>query len=182
MGFLMFMYTQGVTANVLSMYFKNPRYHHMIPYLGMTAGAFVQSYLSQFVSDPNVWACAQSMIKGARTPEEIQNGLKRGVSEDPCGKAYEFLVINKKIWEFAPGIVSMLISSGIAGFAQAAITKTVLRVSGIDIALWLTPGGMQMKGIRLLLVKGLQIYAFSFIDMWLNRKVTYIWKKYFRWR
>lgn len=171
-GFFTFMYSQGVTSNLLSMYIQNPRYHHMIPYLGMTVGAFLQTYLSQVASDPNVMACAKTML-GAKV---TQKDLEAGVDQDPCAKAYEYLVVNKKIWEFAPGIVSMLISSGIAGVLQGAVTKAVLRLTGVDIAMWLAPGSMQLKGMRLLLVKGLQISVFVALDVWLNRKVTYVWK------
>ncbi|WP_413569209.1 hypothetical protein ACLWBD_00760 [Bdellovibrio sp. HCB117] len=171
-GFFTFMYSQGVTANVLSMYMKNPKFHHMIPYLGMTVGAFLQTYLSQVASDPNVMACAKVMMGGKVSEKDQANGI----DADPCSKAYEYLVLKKKLWEFAPGIVSMLISSGLAGVAQSVLTKTVLRITGVDIALWLVPGTMHLKGIRLLLVKGLQITAFVAIDMWLNRIVVSTWK------
>lgn len=174
-GFFIFMYSQGVTSNVLSMYMKNPKFHHMIPYLGMTVGAFLQTYLSQIASDPNVKACAKTMLGQQITEKE----RAAGIDEDPCSKAYEYLVIHKKIWEFAPGIVSMLISAGLAGFAQSVVAKTVLKITGVDIALWLVPGTMQLKGVRLLLVKGLQISAFVAIDMWLNRKVVFAWKNIF---
>lgn len=171
-GFFTFMYSQGVTSNVLSMYIKNPKFHHMIPYLGMTVGAFLQTYLSSIASDPNVKACAKVMMGGSVSDKDLQSGVEK----DPCAKAYEYLVIKKKIWEFAPGIVSMLISSGLAAVAQSVVTKAVLRLTGVDIALWLVPGGMQIKGFRLLMVKGLQITMFVAIDVWLNRKVNYVWK------
>lgn len=173
-GFFVFMYSQGLTANVLSMYIKNPKFHHMIPYLGMTVGAFLQTYLSSIIADPNVKACAKSMMGG-----KISEAEKANIDEDPCGKAYEYLVVQKKIWEYAPGIASMLISSGVAALGQALITKVVLRVTGVDIALWLMPGSMQVKGVRLLLVKGLQISAFVALDMWFNRHVTFAWKNLF---
>lgn len=174
-GFFVFMYSQGLTSNVLSMYIKNPKFHHMIPYLGMTVGAFLQTYLSSMMTDPNVKACGKVMMGGKLS----QKDLSMGVDEDPCGKAYEYLVIHKKIWEYAPGIASMLISSGVAAVGQALLTKAVLRVTGVDIALWLTPGTMQVKGMRLLLVKGLQITAFVALDMWFNRHVTFAWKNFF---
>lgn len=174
-GFFTFMYSQGVTSNILAMYMKNPNFHHMIPYLGMTVGAFLQTYLTQIVSDPNVKACAKTMMGSELTDKDRASGI----DEDPCSKAYEYLVLQKKIWEFAPGIVSMLISSGIAGVAQSVLSKAVLRMTGVDIALWLVPGSMQLKGFRLLLIKGLQITAFVAIDVWLNRKVVSAWKNFF---
>lgn len=174
-GFYTFMYSQGVTSNVLAMYMTNPKFHHMIPYLGMTVGAFVQGYLTQIASDPNVMACAKVMMGGTVSDKALQ----AGVDKDPCSKAYDYLVLQKKLWEFAPGIVSMLASSAIAGIGQAVITKTVLRITGFDIATLLLPGKMEVKGIRLLLVKGLQIAAFVAIDQWLNSKVNYAWKNIF---
>lgn len=174
-GFFTFMYSQGVTSNVLAMYMKNPKFHHMIPYLGMTVGAFLQTYLSQVASDPNVKACAKTMMGGSISDKD----RAAGVDEDPCSKAYDYLVIQKKIWEFAPGIVSMLISSGLAGVGQSVLTKAVLRITGVDIALWLVPGKMHVTGVRLLLVKGLQIGAFIALDLWLNRKVVSAWKNFF---
>lgn len=195
-GFFIFMYSQGVTSNVLGMYMKNPRFHHMIPYLGMTVGSFLQSYLSQVASDPNVKACAKQMLgpiglkdtatdfNGKKDSEAVAQSYKFFSSkedakdEDPCSKAYEYLVIHKKIWEFAPGIVSMLVSSGLAGLAQSAVAKGVLRLTGVDISMWLIPGGMQMKGIRLLLAKGIQIAFFVSIDAWLSGKITYLWKNF----
>lgn len=174
-GFFAFMASQGVTSNVLAMYMTNPKFHHMIPYLGMTVGAFVQSYLSQVASDPNVKACAKVMMGGTVSQKDQESG----VEADPCAKAYEYLVLKKKLWEFAPGIVSMLASSALAGFGQAMVTRAVLKITGVDIALWLAPGSMQLKGVRLLVVKGLQIGVFTAIDIWLNRKVTYAWKNFF---
>lgn len=174
-GFFAFMASQGLTSNVLAMYMTNPKFQHMIPYLGMTVGAFVQSYLSQVASDPNVMACGKVMMGGQIT----QKDQEAGIDADPCAKAYEYLVLKKKIWEFAPGMVSMLASSALAGLGQAMITRAVLKLTGVDIALWLMPGTMELKGIRLLVVKGLQISAFVAIDAWLNRKVTYAWKNFF---
>lgn len=175
-GFFAFMYSQGLTSNLLAMYMKNPRFHHMIPYLGMTVGAFTQSYLSQIASDPNVKACAKQMLGQQSSEDQALMALE---GNNACEMAYDYLVIHKKLWEFAPGITSMLISSGLAGYAQSAVTKGVLRLTGVDISLWLIPGSMQVKGIRLWLTKGLQIATFVAIDAWLSRKVAYNWKNFF---
>lgn len=177
-GFFVFMYSQGFTANVLSSYLKNPKLHHIIPYLGMTVGAFLQTYLSSMMADPNVKMCAKQML-GLKSADASKAAAMNSAEEDPCEKAYEYLVVKKKIWEFAPGIASMLISAGIAGAGQALLTKVVLRVTGFDLAVWLAPGTMQVKGVRMLLAKGLQLSAFVAIDLWLNRKITYIWKNFF---
>lgn len=174
-SFFAFMYSQGLTSNVLSLYVSNPKFHHLIPYLGMTVGFFVQSYLSSVASDPNVKACVKSLLGSAPTAKAQKNG----VSAEPCEAAYDSLVSKKKLWELAPGLVSMLASTALAGVGQAVVTKAVLRVTGVDLALWLMPGTAQLKGMRLFLVKGLQMGAFVGIDMWMNRKVTYAWKNFF---
>lgn len=167
-GFFTFMYTQGFTSNMLAMYMKNPKYQHMIPYLGMVAGGFVQTYLTQFLADPNVLACAKSIISKSENSDLSS-----------CDKAFEYLLLHKKIWEFAPGLTSMLISGVVSAKAQAVVTKSVLRVTGVDIGLWLTPGAMQLKGLRWFLVKGLQAYAFVALDALFIRHVTYIWRNIF---
>ncbi|MBO9667677.1 MAG: hypothetical protein J7501_12790, partial [Bdellovibrio sp.] len=208
-GFYAFMSAQGITSNLLGMYLKNPAFHHMIPYLGMSVGMFAQNYLSQIMMNPNVMACAKVMMGN-----KVQN-LLDGADKDPCNAAYEQLALGKVLWESAPMLVSMLTSSALAGGIQSlaaqgiaeasekqavknlgsniakarlgafmrasesTAAKAVLRVTGVDVATWILPGGMQVKGIRLLLVKGLQIAAFVQIDQWLNRSITYMWKNAF---
>ncbi len=174
-GFFTFMMSQGVTSNMLSMYIKNPKMHFMIPYMGMAVGAFTQSYLTQMLGDINVMTCAKTMM-GQKVSEK---DLQAGADQDPCGKAYEYLVINKKIWEFAPGMVSVVLSAGLAAGAQWVLTKGILITRGIDIGLYLMPGKLQLTGIRLLLVKGLQIGAFGAIDVAINRFITTHWKNVF---
>lgn len=171
-GFFTFMYSQGVTSNVLAMYIQNKNFQVLIPYLGMTVGAFLQTYLSSFVSDPNVQICANSWI-GAKKSASDEEAM------EACEKAYEYFTSTKKIWEFAPGIVSMLVSSALAAVGQKIVEKTVLKITGVDIALWFAPGTMQLKGMRLLLAKGLQITAFVAIDALIMRKITYVWKNMF---
>lgn len=175
MSFWAFMYSQGVTSNVLSMYLKNPKFHHFIPYLGMTVGSFVSSYISMIAANPNVRACAASMM-GKQVTAEMKEA---GVSQEPCETAYDQLVSKKTLWELAPGIVSMLASSALAGVIQSVATKTVLRLTGVDISMWLIPGSVQIKGIRLLLVKGLQITFFVALDTLIIRHVIYAWKNIF---
>lgn len=175
MGFYAFMASQGAASNVLSLYLTNPMFRHLIPYLGMSVGAFVQSYLSQVASDPNVIACGKTML-GSKLTEKDQMA---GADSEPCEKAYEHLVIGKKLWEFAPGMISMLASSALAGVAQATVARVASKLTGVDLAMWLTPGAAELKGVRLMLVKGVQIAAFVSIDAWLNRKVNFAWKNFF---
>ncbi len=174
-SFFTFMAAQGMTSNFLSLYLTNPNYARFIPYLGMTVGAFAQSYLSQVLSDPNVLACGKVMMGASVT----QADQASGIDADPCAKAYEYLVISKKIWEFAPGIVSMLASSAIVGLAETLATRALVRMVGVEIAMMIFPGGAQVKGMRLLLQKGLQLAAFATVDHWLSSKVNFVWKNFF---
>ncbi len=174
-GFYTFLASQGVTRSVLTSYSNNPRLHAMIPYLGMTVGSFVQSYLTQFVSDPNVMACGKQMMGRKVSAEELE---KVGADADPCSKAYEYFVLQKKIWEFAPGIASMLVSSVLAG-ALVSTVSGVIRLTGFEIGLMILPGGIELKALRLMLVKGMEIAVFVSIDSWVNRRVTAAWKNFF---
>ncbi|WP_413576553.1 hypothetical protein ACLVWU_00770 [Bdellovibrio sp. HCB290] len=178
-GFQLFMYSQGAASNVLSMYMKNPKYHAFIPYLGMTVGATVQGIASQIVADPNVKACAKTWMGKKLTEADIQSGA----DADPCEKAYEHLVIHKKIWEMAPNITSMLISSAVAAGLEKGIVlglnaqkANIIRMTGVDIVTWLMPGTTQVKGLRFLLTKGLKLSAFVALDQLFMRSVTYAWR------
>ncbi|HWU42054.1 MAG TPA: hypothetical protein VN132_01410, partial [Bdellovibrio sp.] len=198
LSFFVFMSTQGLTANMLTMYFSNKMVLPFIPYLGMTVGFFTQTYVSQMLSDPNVSNCAITMLGGEISEKDQQ----QGVSNDPCHEAYQYFVVQKKIFEYAPNLVSMLMSSVFAGLTQGAVSSfatkltpkvvstgiaaartavanLVIDFGAIDLALVISPGGMELKGIRLFLSKGLQIALFVSIDAWLNRKVNRVWKNHF---
>ncbi len=183
-GFQLFMYSQGAASNVMAMYMKNPRYHVMIPYLGMVVGATVQGLASQIAEDPNVKMC----IKTWMGKKVTQQDLDKGIDKDPCSKAYEYLVIHRKLWEMAPGITSMLISSavaaglekgGVALLTNKAVAGALFRWTGVDIVTWLIPGSMQVKGIRFFLTKGLKLAAFVALDQLFMRSVTFAWKNIF---
>lgn len=180
-GFFTFMYTQGVTANVLSVYMKNPKFHFLIPHMGMAVGAFTQAYLSQILTDPNVKACAKVLMGGSVS----ESDKYAGVDADPCEKSYEYLVLRKQLWNQAPTLISMFLSSVAGAYLQKAATVAVrlskgaiLRWIGAEIPLLILPGGVQSKGIRLLLIKGLQIGVFVSLDMWFNSKINFAWKNF----
>lgn len=170
-SFFAFMYSQGVTSNVLSLYLEHPALRSMIPYLGMTVGAFIQSNLSQFASDADVQMCARSWLPASSSMKLVVQG-----PVNPCDQAYEKFVNRRKIWEAAPGITSMLLSSALSSGGQTLLRGGVLRLTGFDLMMWMMPGGLQMKGLRMLLVKGLQIGVFVALDSWLHGKVNYAWK------
>ncbi len=219
-GFYTFMASQGVTSNILQAYITNPKFgKYMIPYLGMTVGAFVQSNISLILTDPNVKACSklmmgktvagithyqqavQSVVPGMKEANKVikagsdkivaslqvkKEDYEKGIDEDdPCHIAYQHMVVDQ-----VPMITSMLISSFMAAGIEKAITAAASRTAGylakkgasrlalgaVDVVLWLFPGGVQVKGFRLFVTKGLQIAMFVELDHWLNSKVTFAWK------
>ncbi|WP_413289630.1 hypothetical protein [Bdellovibrio sp. HCB337] len=165
LGFGLFMYGQGLTSNVLSLWTKNPKLQMPIGMLGMTVGFAMQSYFSQVVMDPNIRACAASVFKG----EKIEG------NNHPCEGAYKYLVLEKKIFT-GPAMIGLL-GSFVAGMAvKVAIGKT-LRMVGFNIAMWLAPGGVPMKIVR----AGIQVAdmaVFTVIQLKLEHMVTYPWKNY----
>lgn len=167
-----FILTQGITSNVLDIYAKNTKFAPFVPYLGMTAGFFVSSYLANVAGDPNVQACVKTWFGGKLTEEDKD----KGIAEDPCEKAYEHLVLKQKLWEMAPNLVSMLLSAVLSSAAQQLVTTAVLRTTGVNIALWLVPGAAQVKGFYVFLARGTQFTVFLTFDLWLQQRITYLWK------
>ncbi|MBX3042045.1 MAG: hypothetical protein KF789_15170, partial [Bdellovibrionaceae bacterium] len=172
-SFYMFMSANGVTSNALSTIIKNPKYHGMIPYLGMTAGYFVQSTISTFAADPNVKACAKSMMG-------MDISKMTDIAKDPCDAAFSYYALKGKFYELTPGLISMIGSSFIAFKAQEVLVKGVLRITGMDIAFLFIPGGIGVLSIRFLIVSAIQMGLFYYIDVvWLNHFVTFSFKNIF---
>lgn len=167
-----FILTQGITSNVVDLYARNTKFAPFVPYLGMTAGFFVSSYLSNVAADPNVQACIKTWMGGKLTAEDKD----KGIAEDPCEKAYEHLVLKQKLWEMAPNLVSMLLSTVLSSVAQHAVTTAVLRTTGVNLAVWLVPGSAQVKGFYVFLARGIQFTVFLTFDLWLQQRITYLWK------
>lgn len=170
LGFFMFMYSQGVTSNVLNMWLKRPKLGMPIGMLGMTVGMAVQGYFTQVVSDPHIRACAASVFKGEKT-EGVDN---------PCDGAYKYLVVDKKILE-GPGIASLLGSFLVVTGARLA-AGALLRVVGIELATLLLPGGLEVKGARWLITlasSGVNAALFTVVQMKLEHYISYAWKNYF---
>lgn len=171
-SFYMFMSTNGVTSNALSTIIKNPKYHGMIPYLGMTAGYFVQSTIATFAADPNVKACAKAMLGHdiSQMPD---------VAKDPCDAAFSYYALKGKFYDLTPGLISMLGSSFIAFQAQNLAVQ-LLRFASIDIAFLFIPGGVGVISVRFLIVSAIQMGLFYYIDVvWLNHFVTSSFKNIF---
>ena len=101
-SFWTFMATQGVTSNLLMMYLKNPKFHSMIPYMGMTVGFAAQSFVAEIISDPDIWTCASSLM-----------GIKKidqATGDAACTAAHEHFILTKKLAQYSPGFVSMMLS------------------------------------------------------------------------
>lgn len=169
-SFYAFMATQGVTSNVLSLYAKNPR-ATWIPYMGMAMGGFVSQYLSGIAMDPNVKACANSWMGQKPSAKD----LEIGVDSEPCEKAYEHLVLHKKMWEMAPSLISMVSSGLLAAGLQSGLAKGFRFVGLFDIALLLTPGGAGVRGAKAMIAKGTQLAGFGAIDVLIFSYVATAW-------
>ncbi len=170
LGFFMFMYSQGVTGNVLNMWLKRPALGIPIGMLGMTVGMAVQGYFSQVVNDPHIRACTAAIFKG-----EKAEGL-----DSPCDSAYKYLVVDKKILE-GPGIASLL-GSFLVVTGTRLLAGAMLKAVGIELTTLLMPGGLEVKGVRWLVAlasSGVSAAAFTVVQMKLEHYISYAWKNYF---
>lgn len=168
-GLFIFMYTQGVTTNVLNAWLKRPSLGIPINGLGMTAGYMMQTYFSQVVTDPNIQKCARSLFTGGAPEGEAH----------PCSEAYKYFVVDKKILQ-GPGIASLLGAFFIEVAFKTASTQ-VLKKFGIDIALMLATGGTG-GGLRFIIktsLNGLNIAAFTVVQLKLEHIITNAWMNYF---
>ena len=176
-SFWTFMASQGVTSNLLSMYLKNPKFQYMIPYLGMSVGFVAQSFVSEIVSDPNVWACSKIMMGLEKPGLALTDKQKEsGLSEDACSAAHEHFILSKKVSQLAPGFASMMMASVGAAVAQKILIKGATEISGVDVALWFVPGALEVKGLKIVLIDGLRIGLFVHIQSLIDRPVTLGWK------
>jgi hypothetical protein len=170
MSFFMFMYANGVTANVLQNILKNPKHHIMIPYLGMTAGFFVQSAISTFAMDPNVIACVGGFF-GKKSEVQGAHPL------DPCDAAFNYYVLKGKMDELAPGLISMLASSVFAAAAEKLVAGTIYRLTGFQLLLWVALGGVGIQSVRFMIYSMVQMGVFYYMDVaFFNRGITYGWR------
>lgn len=165
-SFFTFMYANGATTNFLAGALKNPRFHSFIPYMGMTAGFFVQSTISAFAADPEVKSCVSQLL-----------GHSPGKDEKACDGAYARYVLRKQLSLAAPGLISMMASTVMAGLIQKGVTYGVFKLTGVDIAMWFVPGGVGVQLVRFAIMSTIQMALFYYIDAgWLNRKVTFAWR------
>ena len=174
-SFYMFLSTNGVTANALSTILKNPRYHHMIPYLSMTAGYFVQSVVSTFAADPNVKACVGQIL--GKKAEKDQASVNQETVSNPCQAAFSWYSLKGKAYELTPGLISMLASNFVTYQAQMLLVKGFAKYLAIDIAFLFFPGGLGVQSVRFMISNAIQMGVFYYIDVaWLNHFFTFNFK------
>lgn len=163
LGFFMFMYSQGITQNMLSTMLKNPNLSPMIPYLSMSAGFFVQSFFSAWVSDPNLKECVTSVMGGDKANGN-KDPMAAAAEENsaPCQKAFSLSVLGGRVYEAIPSLGSMLSATVLAGYAQKYALNAI-KISELDVMIWGLAGG-GVNAVRLALLKGSQIAAFYWLD------------------
>lgn len=178
-GLTLFLASQNATSAIAQLAIKNPRWHLMLPYLGMTVGAMVQNYATGLMTDPNVKACMQVWWSGKASAP--------GADEDPCELAYEYFTMQKP-WEYAPALTSMLVSTTIATAAQYTIstaamavekkitqkviqnaaTREVAKISLLRVAAFVNPPAtgafLAVTGVWLYLTKFSNLAVFAALD------------------
>ncbi|MFN7904122.1 MAG: hypothetical protein ACK5P5_02970 [Pseudobdellovibrionaceae bacterium] len=133
-------------------------FSRFIPYLSMTAGFTAQNIVSTLIGDPDFQKCAMNSIRDTTAAAARWTARQAGVTvadtttperrdgfipeprtpapatvapgQDPCEKSYNWLVVRKKIYEAAPGLISMLGSTVISGLAEQPIYRMIGRNYG----------------------------------------------------
>ncbi len=110
------------TWNIFRSTTAKEAYIKMIPYLGMTAGSMASHFTGDFAR--TMQACVQSFYKPGEKPKEAgkektESTLKKDrlnhLSEDPCDTAWREWTLEKKFNQYAPALVSMLMSTWASG-------------------------------------------------------------------
>ena len=186
----MFLASQNATSNVAQLFIKNPNWHIMLPYLGMTVGSMVQNYTTSLLTDPNIKACMNEMFNLNLKAEDA--------NQNPCDKAYEYFTLQKP-WEFAPGLASMIVSTIAASTIQYAastgtlalekkitsqiikneVKRDLVKMSLVRFAGFMNPGAvpfMAATGVWLYLTKASNLAFFAALDHKIYNKVTFATK------
>ena len=174
-SFYAFMYTNNVTTNLLMTSMKSKWGRPAIPYIGMTAGFYVQNLISTFAADPNVLTCVKSLFK---TPGKAVGGQP---GESACDVAFSAYVLKKKFADTVPALASMLVSTAAATALQQAtilgVRYAALRLIGLEVGLMVVPGGAVVRGLGFAAKHLTQIALFYGLDvMFFNRIATDAWK------
>jgi hypothetical protein len=133
-SFNAFMWSQGLTSNLLFMTKFGASNIKVVPLIGMSAGFFVQKYVSTFLSDPNTQACGRWMAAfGNDTNESIAS----------CQKSFVKVMQGHNV---PPDLLAMLVTVG----GVSLVKKLLARITGVEVAALFAPGGTQFKTVRIL--------------------------------
>lgn len=196
LAFYFFMVGNGVAAeplmNMIHEGKLNRRLAPFIPYFGMSVGSVASNIVHELGYAPNMWACAKGLATGKGLNAEACD--KAAMTWNERGGAAG--VAN----EWAPGLASLIgstIASGIVqqsfngskawvinqsikkGIIEVTFHSTVrgsipqiIRVAGLEVATFIAPGGMIVKGYRTLAFIT-QLAVFSWLDEIMRRPIAF---------
>jgi len=160
-AFAAFIVANGLAAEPLMMVVQNKTLRYFVPYLGMTVGLMASNIVHEVGHFPHLTECALQRLN--------------------CDKAYEAWLdysFKDKSHQWAPGLVSMLISTAVSGFLEMGIRATgaqVARLVGTELLLSITPKGWAARGGRWV-YKIAQLGGFIYIDYLIYEPVNSAWQ------
>ena len=167
-GLYMFLATQGASAQMLNVWLKNPKFQKYIPFLAMSAGFYAQTFLSEFLTDPNTTACAMKMV-GKPDWKTHTN------SEDPCEDAFNMHVLQKRVIDSIPHLTAMLMTAYVMGKYTAKMAQKIKKFGMWRLAL-IVGGGFQLKGMTWLANQTLNVIGFTELQTHMEHFVSGVWK------
>lgn len=170
-GFGLFMYSQRLTSNVLQAHLNPFTKGALISVASMLAGAVTQSMFTQIWSDQNVRKCALSMA------DSFQGGK---LDWEACEKSYDYLVIHKKLFEMAPNLLSMVATVLTLNLPKVIAKKAPFIVKGVNVALKLMPGRLQVVGVRILASSAANIAMFTKLNEIYEHYISYAWGNFWQ--
>jgi hypothetical protein len=160
-AFAAFIVANGLAAEPLMMVIQNKTLRYFVPYLGMTAGLMASNIVHEVGHFPHLTECA--------------------IKRTNCDKAYEAWLdysFKDKKHEWAPSLVSMLISTAASGVIEIGIRGAgaqIARLVGAEIILSLTPTGWAARGGKWV-YKVAQLAGFVYIDHLIIEPVNNAWQ------
>ncbi|GIL18197.1 MAG: hypothetical protein BroJett040_19480 [Oligoflexia bacterium] len=180
-AFAAFMMANGYTAQPLMAVVESPRLRGFIPYLGMSVGMFASNIVHEIAHIASMKKCASDLQSTDKNAEKK--------SDQTCDEAFSVFskeYFSEKGHEFAPSLVSMLLSTYAAGktdqLIRAGIIKAGqesaavrLRLVAVEMAFTFMPGGAFVRGARWV-GKLAQIGGFVYLDTLFHDPIVYAWK------
>ncbi len=113
-GFGFFMLANHQTVKLLSKARNGTLPPSMINYIGMTVGSIASSAFHDLWTDKDVWACMKPYYDSK-------------VKKDPaaCGRMRKTWMAHNKILQYAPTIISMIVSTPLATAVRTAIASSI---------------------------------------------------------